>query len=67
MNKIDARGLSCPEPVILTKKVLQENGSPLTVLVDNQVAVQNILRYAANHNLQASYTVDGNDFVILLS
>ena len=43
-NVVDARGRSCPEPVILTKQALDQNGSRATVLVDNQVAVDNITR-----------------------
>ncbi|NLX83157.1 MAG: sulfurtransferase-like selenium metabolism protein YedF [Clostridiales bacterium] len=43
MNTIDARGLSCPQPVILTKKALAENtGAELTVLVDNETAAKNV-------------------------
>lgn len=41
---IDARGKACPTPVILGKKALEEENSPLTVLVDNPTAVQNLTR-----------------------
>ncbi len=46
MSKIvDARGLSCPEPVIVTKNALQEAGEEsLTVLVSNTVARDNVMR-----------------------
>ncbi len=42
---INAKGLSCPEPVILTKKAL-ESFSDVEVLVDNTTAVENIKRLA---------------------
>lgn len=42
---IDARGLSCPHPVILAKKAIAEN-EEVTVLVDNDTAVENIRRLA---------------------
>ncbi|MGI6235074.1 MAG: sulfurtransferase-like selenium metabolism protein YedF [Christensenellales bacterium] len=43
MNTIDARGLSCPQPVILTKKALAEAmGEELLVLVDNETAAWNV-------------------------
>lgn len=50
MSKIiDCRGLKCPEPVIQTKKyfdsVSQGEGE---VLVDNEVAKNNILKYCKN-------------------
>lgn len=38
MNKIDARGLSCPEPVILTKKALAVSHEGLEILVDNETS-----------------------------
>jgi len=43
---IDARGLSCPQPVLLAKKAIAEN-EEMTVLVDNDTAVENIRRLAA--------------------
>lgn len=43
---VDARGLACPEPVILTKKALEQERE-LVVLVDNDTAVENIRRLAS--------------------
>jgi selenium metabolism protein YedF len=40
---IDAKGLSCPRPVILTKKALEQQ-EKVTVIVDNEPAVENIKR-----------------------
>ena len=40
---IDAKGLSCPQPVILTKKALEQQDK-VTVIVDNEPAVENIRR-----------------------
>lgn len=48
MIKIDARGKTCPIPVIETKKVLkniEENGSVLTI-VDNEIAKENLEKMA---------------------
>ncbi|OPY17110.1 MAG: SirA-like protein [Syntrophus sp. PtaB.Bin138] len=42
---IDARGLACPQPVIMAKKAMEEN-EQVTVLVDNETAVENIRRMA---------------------
>jgi len=42
---IDARGLACPQPVIMAKKAIEEN-EQVTVLVDNTMAVENIRRLA---------------------
>jgi selenium metabolism protein YedF len=46
MSKIiDAKGLACPQPVILTKKALETEGN-VTVIVDNETARENITRLA---------------------
>lgn len=46
---IDARGLSCPMPVVMVQKAVQ-NGAPATleVLLDNRCSVENVTRFAAN-------------------
>ena len=41
---VDARGLSCPEPVVRTKKALLENAA-FTVLVDNETSKENVIRF----------------------
>jgi selenium metabolism protein YedF len=52
MSKIvDARGLACPQPVILTRKALQE-GDAVTTIVDNETAKSNVSRMAAKQGCQ---------------
>lgn len=44
---VDARGLACPQPVILTKKALADAGEePVTTVVDNSTAEINVSRMA---------------------
>ena len=44
MIEVDVRGLSCPMPVIRTKKAYDENpGAELTVLVDSHTAKENVV------------------------
>ena len=62
MNTLDARGYSCPEPVLMTKKALQDTGAPLEVLVDNQTARNNIERFAKNNGYVIESKAIGNDF-----
>ena len=60
MNQVDARGYSCPEPVLMTKNALK-NGTPLVVLVDNETPLQNVRRFATNNGYQVSWKeVDGD-------
>lgn len=53
MKKIDAKGLSCPKPVVLTKKALEENDEVLTI-VDNEAASKNVAKLAKKLNCRVS-------------
>lgn len=57
MEKItfDARGMACPFPVVNAKKKSEEmqQGGSLTILVDNEIAVQNLLKFAASRSFEA--------------
>jgi selenium metabolism protein YedF len=56
MTKIvDARGLACPQPVILTKKALVEAGKePVTTIVDSPTAEANVSRMAQKAGWQVA-------------
>ena len=46
-DKIDARGLSCPQPVILTNRKMKEMGKGVfEILVDTDTSRENISRLA---------------------
>lgn len=60
---VDARGLACPQPVVLTKKAL-EKSDDLTVIVDSAAAEQNVSRLAEGHGLEV--TVNKKDDGIYL-
>ena len=49
---VDARGYSCPQPVLMTKQALAKD-SKLEVLVDNNTAMNNIVRFAENQGCKA--------------
>lgn len=63
---IDARGLSCPQPVVLTRKAL-EKADELTVIVDNATAEQNVSRLAENHGLAVSVEEKGDGIYLRLT
>ena len=56
MQTIDARGLSCPQPVILAQKALSASPAQATVLVDNRTAQQNVTRFAQQAGYRVSTT-----------
>jgi selenium metabolism protein YedF len=49
---VDARGLACPQPVILTRNALQESDA-VTTIVDNETSKSNVSRMAAKQGYQA--------------
>jgi len=63
-DKIDARGLSCPQPVVLTQKAIKDGKSDFVVLVDTEVSKENVIRCVEKNNLKASVSQDGDDFII---
>lgn len=52
---VDAVGQQCPIPVVKATRALNEMTEPgtLEVLVDNEIAVQNLQRMASGHHLSA--------------
>ena len=45
LHTVDARGLPCPQPVILTRNALRES-DVVTIIVDNDTAQHNVTRMA---------------------
>lgn len=66
MKKVDARGLSCPEPVILTKKALESKEAVYEILVDNVTAKENVSRFAQHQGYTVEAEEQGEDFLIRL-
>lgn len=53
-REVDARGLACPQPVICTKRALEETGSGTVItLVDNAIARDNVLKLARSLGYRA--------------
>jgi len=56
MLKVDARGDTCPLPVVKAKKAISElkGAGEVEVLVDNEIAVQNLTKMAQQKGYQYS-------------
>ncbi len=63
IHKIDAKGLACPQPVVMTKNKMKEF-SHIEITVDNETAVENIKRLASSSGWFFDQTISGNDFII---
>lgn len=66
-KKIDARGLSCPQPVLLTYKAIDAGNDKITVTVDNPTARENIRRMAEGKKMKVSIAEDGEDIILTIS
>jgi len=65
---IDARGLSCPQPVILTKKIMDEkSGEEIITIVDNTAARENVSKLAASQGYDFSVETQGSESHIRMS
>ncbi|MGP1437800.1 MAG: sulfurtransferase TusA family protein [Treponema sp.] len=66
MLEVDARGLSCPEPVVRTKKAFEANNS-FSVLVDNETAKENVTRFCNNMKAKIEVSTIGDGWKINVS
>lgn len=63
---VDAMGETCPIPVIKTKKELREAKEPVKVLVDNEIATQNLSKMAKQMGLSCRVTKRNSQFFEVL-
>jgi selenium metabolism protein YedF len=69
MRKLDERGKQCPMPVIEAKQALAEAspGEMIEVIVDNEIAVQNLTKMARHKELKSSSEKKGErEFSVLI-
>jgi selenium metabolism protein YedF len=63
---IDARGLSCPAPVLQTKAALeQEAPEALKVVLDNAASQVNVERFLKSRGFETTLARDGEDFTVV--
>ncbi|KNF07194.1 SirA-like protein [Gottschalkia purinilytica] len=64
-NILDARGRSCPEPVIITENAIKSNpNSSLKVLVDSYAAVENITRFVTKKGYNVNIEENNHEFTL---
>ena len=64
MTKVDARGLSCPEPVILISQAMKSGEKEYEITVDNRVSKENVTRYAEHQGYTVSAAESGGEFTL---
>jgi tRNA 2-thiouridine synthesizing protein A len=65
--EVDARGLSCPQPVILAKKAIDDGKFPVEINVDTVTARENVRRLAENSGCKIQVEDTGEDFKLILN
>jgi tRNA 2-thiouridine synthesizing protein A len=66
---VDARGLSCPQPVLMTLETIKTAATGrITVLVDTETSKENVLRAAVSQGWQeVGVREQAGEFQILLN
>jgi len=68
MMVIDARGYSCPIPVVKTKEAIDNNPkTPLAVLVESEVSRENVSRLARSRGYSVRVERMADGFRLLLN
>lgn len=60
MKEVDTRGLSCPEPIMLTQEATLSGENELVILVDTVVAKENVERFLANAGYRSTTSDEGD-------
>lgn len=67
MAILDCRGMSCPQPVLETKKALEKAGAEeVLVLVDNPASKENVRRFAESQGYGVNITEERGAFTLRL-
>ena len=66
MKEVDARGLSCPEPLMLTAEALKGAKGPIKVLVSEPHQKTNVEKYAKDHGKKTTVKEVGSEFEIVI-
>ncbi len=64
---VDARGFSCPIPVVMVQREVKANApATLEVLVDDKCAVENITRFASSCGYAVETAQNGAEYSLKL-
>ena len=67
MLEIDARGLACPQPVVLAKEAIEklgEEGNLLVVVVDDPASCENVERFSRSQECSVKTVRKGEEYHI---
>ncbi|WP_129600734.1 sulfurtransferase TusA family protein [Anaerophilus nitritogenes] len=64
MDRVDTRGMSCPQPVLMTKNAISDDPEKLEILVDNNTAKNNVSRFLKHTGYTFQIKEVDEDFII---
>lgn len=64
MNMLDARGLSCPEPVIMIRKAMMSKETYYEMIVDNPTSKENVMRYAEHQGYRVTIFTNSGEYTL---
>jgi len=64
MKEVDVRGLSCPMPLMHTKKALEGNPSEITVLADSGTSKANVVGLLSDSGYDVTVEQSGDEYTI---
>ena len=66
-HTVDARGLSCPQPVILARNAIKTGEFPIEVLVETMTSRENVRRAAEKLGCTVQVEEIGEEFKLTLT
>ena len=64
MNTLDARGLSCPEPVVMLRKAMASQEPAYQIVVDNPTSRENVTRYAEHQGYHVQVEEQNGEYTL---
>ena len=64
---IDARGLSCPMPVLMVQKAMKSGEDYYEVMVDGNTPCENVRRFAESEGYNVAVEEKGGEYLLKIS
>ena len=64
MERIDAMGKNCPQPVMMTRAAVDKGATELEVRVDNEIAVSNVEKYLRSRGYEPTRSGAAGTFTV---
>ena len=65
MKEVDARGLSCPMPLVMTKQALEDGAREVLVLADSGTAKANVVALLSDVGFEVTVEDTGAEYRII--